>query len=146
MPITPDHVGRRYPLATPYLVTQTKIDEFRAAIGDRSTGPEAPGTFAMVIGARAWDGLFADPELGLALHRTMHADQRFDFVRPLRDGDLVTAELVVDKVRNRGAMDMVTIVVEMSVESEPVCRATATLVHTRPADDAPLSDDSRKEA
>lgn len=131
MPITPDHVGRRYPLATPYLVTQTKIDEFRVAVADRSSGPEAPGTFPMVIGARAWDGLFADPELGLALHRTMHADQRFDIVRPLRAGDEVTAELVIDKVRNRGAMDMVTITVELSVEAAVVCRATATLIHTR---------------
>lgn len=44
----------------------------------------APPTFAIVIGAQAWDALFGDEELGLALMRTMHADQRFDWVRPLR--------------------------------------------------------------
>lgn len=140
MPITPEHVGRRYPVAQPYLVSQAKIDEFRAAVGDRGTGPQAPGTFAMVIGAKAWDGLFADPELELALSRTMHADQRFDFVRPMVAGDEISAELVIDKVRNRGAMDMITVIVELSAQPpaegapetpELVCRATSTLIHTR---------------
>ncbi|WP_022910959.1 FAS1-like dehydratase domain-containing protein [Aestuariimicrobium kwangyangense] len=132
MPITPEHVGRRYPVTKPYLVSQAKIDEFRMAVGDRTTGPQAPGTFAMVIGALAWDGLFADAELGLGLHRTMHADQRFAWSRQLRAGDEINAVLVVDKVRNRGNVDMITVTVELSTtDGEQVCTATSTLIHTR---------------
>lgn len=142
MPITPEHVGRRYPATEPYRVSRAKIAEFAAALGGREGGdpnpayagpvPVAPPTFAMVIAARAWQALFDDPELGLALRRTMHADQRFDWVRPLREGDDVVAVLTIEKVRTRGATDMVTVGVEMTTpQGEALCTATSQLIHTR---------------
>lgn len=137
MPITSEHVGRRYPATEPYRVSRAKVAEFALAIGDASPAATAPvaqasPTFAMVIAAQAWWQLFDDPELGLALHRTVHADQRFDWVRPLREGDDVTAELVIDKVRNRGSLDMVTVTVDLATtEGQALCRATSTLWHTR---------------
>ena len=39
--------------------------------------PIAPPTFAAVIAADAWEAMFADEELGLALRRIVHGDQRF---------------------------------------------------------------------
>ena len=44
---------------------------------------------AAVLAARAWGAMFADPELDVALHRTIHGDQRFTWLRPLRAGDVV---------------------------------------------------------
>lgn len=80
MPITPDHVGRSYAAPEPYRVSRAKIEEFAAAIRDASPAAHAdpavaPPTFAMVIAARAWQPVFADDELGLALHRLVHTDQ-----------------------------------------------------------------------
>jgi hypothetical protein len=59
-------------------------------------------------------------------------DQSFAPVRPLQEGDDVVATLHIDKVRNRGTTDLVTIVVELTtVEGEQLGTATSTLLHTR---------------
>ena len=138
MPISPEHVGRSYPATKPYRVSRAKIAEFATALGDQNPAyfdedsPIAPPTFAAVIAAQAWGAMFDDPDLGLALRRTIHADQRFDIIRPLREGDDVVATLTIEKVRNRGAMDMVTIAVELAtVEGEALGSATSQLIHTR---------------
>ena len=136
MPISPTHVGRTYPPASAYRVSTAKIAEFAAALGDTNPayagdGAVAPPTFAAVIAAHAWGALFGDVDLGLALHRTMHTDQTFEFARPLRDGDDVVATLSIERVRNRGALDMVTVVVDLAVDGDTVCTARSTLMHTR---------------
>jgi acyl dehydratase len=142
VPINPDHVGREYPATQPYRVSRAKIAEFATALGDTNPAyfdtqaPIAPPTFAAVIAAQAWNALFTDPELGLALHRMIHADQRFDVVRPLREGDDVVATLTIKKVRNRGQVDMITVDVALAtVEGEDLGSATSQLIHTRPEED-----------
>lgn len=140
MPISPEHVGRSYPATSPYVVSHAKIAEFARGLGDDNASyfgddPVAPPTFAAVIAAHAWDALFADPDLGLALMRTIHGEQAFDIVRPLRPGDAVTAVLTIDKVRQRGNLDWVGLSVALNVDDELVCTATSTLVHTREAGD-----------
>ena len=82
------------------------------------------------------DALFGDDELCLALNRTMHTDQTFTFRRPLRPDDAVVAELSIEKVRGRGALDMITVLVDLTVDGETVCEARSTLMHTREDDDA----------
>ena len=137
MPITAEHMGRRYPVTSPYVVSQAKIAEFAEAVRDDNPayfgdGPVAPPTFAAVIAAQAWGALFDDEELGLALNRTMHTDQSFTFHRPLRPGDAVVAQLSIEKVRNRGNLEMITVLVDLNVDGETVCEARSTLMHTRP--------------
>ena len=139
MPISAEHAGRTYAPAPAYRVSRAKIAEFARAIQDENPAyfgdrPIAPPTFAAVIAAQAWDSLFGDEELGLALHRTVHADQTFDFHRPLREGDDVVAQLTIERVRNRGNLDMVTILVALTVGGEAVCDARSTLMHNREED------------
>ncbi len=136
MPITTEHAGRSYPATPAYRVSSAKIEEFAAALGDTNpaySGADAmaPPTFAAVIAAQAWGALFDDPDLGLALHRTMHTDQTFTFSRPLRDGDDVVARLSIERVRNRGDLDMVTVVVDLAVDGSTACIARSTLMHTQ---------------
>lgn len=136
MPITEAHVGRSYPATAPYVVSQAKIVEFARALDDNNpaytgSAPIAPPTFAVVLAAAAWDGLFDDPELGLSLSRTVHGDQRFTWIRPLRAGDEVTATLRIEKVRSRGPMAIITVAVDLATTAgEALCTATSTLVHT----------------
>lgn len=143
MPVTPEHVGRSYPPTRPYRVSAAKIAEFAAALGGVGGGdlnpaysgenPIAPPTFAAVIASHAWDALFDDDELGLALRRTIHGDQKFTWRRPLRDGDEVLATLTIDSVRSRGPLDWVGVRVDLDTTAgERVCTATSTLLHTRP--------------
>ncbi|WP_431977916.1 FAS1-like dehydratase domain-containing protein [Propioniciclava coleopterorum] len=118
MPITDAHVGRSYPATQPYRVSREKIAEFAAALGDDNPAyagdaPQAPPTFAAVLAAQAWGGLFADPELDLQLARTIHADQRFAWTRPLCAGDEVIATLTIDKVRARANTAFITVSVAL---------------------------------
>lgn len=149
MPISADHVGRQYPPTATYEVSAAKIAEFAAALGDadpRYTGPHAvaPPTFVAVLAAPAWQLMFDDPELGLALPRIVHGDQQFEFARLLRAGDRVQATLTIAKVRNRGAADLISasVAVRTSPDAtgaataqpgELVCTATATFLHSREA-------------
>ncbi len=142
MPINDAHVGRSFPATQPYRVSREKIAEFAAAMGDDNPAyagddPQAPPTFAAVLAARAWDGLFADPELDLKLSQTIHADQRFAWTRPLRAGDEVTATLRIEKVRARANTAFITVAVDLATTAgEPVVTATSTLLHTWPKEDA----------
>lgn len=138
MAITTEHAGRTYPPTEPYQVSQAKISEFARAIGDDNPayrGPEAmaPPTFAFVVASTAWQAMFDDAELGLALHRIVHGDQTFTYHRPLRVGDEVVGILTLDRVRVRGPVDMITTSVEVrTTADEPVCTVTAQLIHNRP--------------
>ncbi len=140
MPISAEHVGRQYPPTPPYEVSAAKIHEFARAVGDDNPAywgpaPAAPPTFLAVVAASAWDQMFADQELGLALNRIVHGDQSFAYDRPLRAGDVITATLTIDKVRVRGQADIVTTSVAVSTaDQEPICRATSTFFHTRQQD------------
>ncbi len=136
MPITAEHVGTTFPEPPPYEVSRAKIAEFARALGDdnpayTADAPVAPPTFAAVIAAQAWGSLFDDPDLGLSLRRTIHAEQRFTFHRPLRPGDRCLARPTIEQVRTRGPLDVVTVLVEIIVDDEVVCEARSTLMHNR---------------
>jgi acyl dehydratase len=139
MGISEQHAGRTYPPTAPYEVSRAKIAEFARALGDdnpayRGDDAIAPPTFVAVLSAAAWDSMFDDPELGLALRRVVHGDQRFRYERPLRPGDRVTAALTIDKVRVRGSADIISSSVRVEDQAgELVCLANATFFHTREA-------------
>ena len=137
MAISEEHAGRSYPPTAPYEVSAAKIAEFATAIGDdnpayRGDRPVAPPTFVAVISSAAWESMFDDAELELALRRIVHGDQRFRYTRPLRAGDRVTAALTIDKVRSRGSADIISSSVR-GVDSDGglVCVASATFFHSR---------------
>jgi acyl dehydratase len=76
--------------------------------------------------------MFDDPELGLALRRIVHGDQRFRYSRPLRSGDRISAVLTIDKVRSRDTADIISASVSLIAEDgDSVCTAEATFFHTR---------------
>jgi acyl dehydratase len=135
MPITADHAGRRYPPTPAYEVSAAKIAEFARALGDNSPAyfgeqPIAPPTFVAVISTAAWEAMFDDPELDLALRRIVHGDQRFTYQRPLRAGDVVHATLTIDRVRNRDTSDIISSSAEVeTVDGELICTAEATFFH-----------------
>ena len=137
MAISEQHAGRTYPPTAPYEVSAAKVSEFATAIGDDNpayAGPAAvaPPTFVAVISSAAWQAMFDDPELELALRRIVHGDQRFTYHRPLRVGDRVTAALTIDKVRPRGSADIISSSVEVVDEhGELVCVASSTFFHLR---------------
>lgn len=139
MPISAAHEGRQYPPTAPHKVSAAKIEEFSRALGDdrpayHARPPCAPPTFVAVIAARAWDALFADPELALSLDRTVHAEQRFSFVRPLVEGDEAIARLRIERVRSVGDADLISVAVDVEAGGEVVATSYSTLMHARGSD------------
>ncbi len=70
-----------------------------------------------------------DPGLGINYAMVVHGEQRFTYSRPLRAGDVVTAQSTISNIRNVGSLSMVTTetVIE-TVAGEHVCTGYGTLV------------------
>ena len=122
MPVNPELVGRAFPPTAPYLVGREKVREFARAVfatDPQHTDPAAaqalgyadvvaPPTFAMVIQDLTLQQLLAQPDSGIALERTIHAEQRFTYSRPIVAGDELTAQLAVTGIRALGGNAMIT--------------------------------------
>lgn len=120
--MNPDLVDRAFAPTAPYLVGREKVREFARAVfatDPQHTDPEAaralgytdvvaPPTFAMVIQDLTLQQLLGEPDSGVALERTVHAEQRFRYTRPIVAGDELTAQLTVTGIRAFGKGAMVT--------------------------------------
>jgi acyl dehydratase len=141
MALNRDFIGRAFPPSEPYEVTRLKIREFADAIGDlnpiyrdqeaaKSAGhPDviAPPTFPIVISIIG-AGL-TDPELGLNYAMVVHGEQRFEYLRPLHAGDVVTAESTIAGIRSIGRnerLDLQTVI--KTVDGEHVCTAHNVII------------------
>lgn len=141
--MNPELVGRAFPPTAPYLVGREKVREFaRAVFADapqhtdtdaaRSLGYTdvvAPPTFAMVIQDQTLQQLLAEPDSGIVLARTIHAEQRFAYTRPIVAGDELSAQLRVTGIRTVGGNAMITSEAEISTTAgEHVVTATSVLL------------------
>jgi len=117
-----DLVGREFPPTAPYLVGREKVREFaRAVFADAPLHTDveaarelgyadvvAPPTFAMVIQDHTLQQLLSEPDSGIVLARTIHAEQRFQYTRPIVAGDELTGQLRVTGIRALGGNAMIT--------------------------------------
>jgi len=141
--VNPELVGRSFPPTAPYLVGREKVREFARAVF--ATDPQhldpdaarglgyadvvAPPTFAMVIQDLTLQQLLAEEDSGIALERTVHAEQRFRYTRPIVAGDELVAQLQITNVRPFGKGAMVTSEAEIQDASgEHVVTATSVLL------------------
>ena len=143
MPVNPDIVGRVFPPTAPYLVGREKVREFaRAVFADdpQHSDPEAaralgyadvvaPPTFAIVVAERTLQQLLSEPDSGIELSRTLHAEQRFRYSRPIVAGDELRARMSVSAIRALGGNAMVTRDTEITdAAGNHVVTATSVLV------------------
>lgn len=143
MGINKDYVGRTFPATAPYEVSRVKVAEFADAIGDpnpvfrdraaaRAAGyPDviAPPTFAVVVAMASSRVAVGDPGLGLNYAMVVHGEQRFDYSRALRAGDVVTAQSTISAIREVGSITMLTTETQIrTVDGEHICTGFSTLV------------------
>jgi acyl dehydratase len=141
--INKDYVGRTFPATAPYEVSRVKVAEFADAIGDpnpvfhdraaaQAAGyPDvvAPPTFAVVVAMASSRTAVGDPGLGLNYAMVVHGEQRFDYSRPLRAGDVVTAQSTISAIREVGSITMLTTETQIrTVDGDHVCTGFSTLV------------------
>jgi acyl dehydratase len=143
MAVNAGFTGRTYPPTAPYAVGREKIREFAQAVGAvdvvhvdqeqaRARGYRdviAPPTFAVLIAQKCDRQFIVDPEAGIDFSRLVHGEQRFVHHRPITAGDEIVGVLTVDSVKEAGGNAMVITRTELStIEGEPVCTATSTVV------------------
>ena len=143
MAVNRDYAGRTFPASAPYEVSRVKIAEFAEAIGDpnriyrdqaaaQAAGyPDviAPPTFAIVVSMAASGQAIGDPDLGINYAMVVHGEQRFEYARPLRAGDVVTAQSTIETIREVASNVLLTTRTEIAtVAGEHVCTAFSTLV------------------
>jgi acyl dehydratase len=132
-------IGTSFTLERPYTISREKIAEFAQAIGDdnpayQGDDPVAPPTIASVLVTKAWNAMFARPDFDLELKRMIHADQSFEWNRPIRAGDTFTITLVVDDLKKRGHLEYLTVSVHLvTLGGEEVAVSHSTLIHNRAA-------------
>jgi len=136
-------IGRWGP-ETRMRVEAGKIREFARAVKDDNPIYRdaerclAPPTFLMTV-AHWTDGAGARPGVRVDLHRLLHGEQEFEYLRPIRPGDELTARTrtkdVFEKVGKRGGK-MTFIVAETEFrdrQGEVVAYARATTIQTEGA-------------
>ena len=143
MAINPDFAGKTFAPSVPYEVSRVKLAEFADAIGDsnplyrdRAAAQEAgfpdviaPPTFPIVISMASSARALAEPGLNLNYAMVVHGEQRFEYARPLRAGDVVTAQVTISDIRDVGRNSLLTTTTQISaVDGEHVCTAHSTLV------------------
>lgn len=143
MSVNPELVGRVFAPTDPYLVGREKVREFARAVfatDPQHTDPAAaqalgfadvvaPPTFPMVVQDLTLQQLLSEPDSGIALERTIHAEQRFRYSRPIVAGDELVAQLSVVGVRPLGKGAMVTSEAEITdAAGAHVVTATSVLL------------------
>jgi acyl dehydratase len=143
MPANKDFVGRTFPATKPYEVSRVKIAEFADAIGDPSPVfrdrdaavaagyPDviAPPTFPIVVTMASSGSAVADPALGINYALVVHGEQRFEYTRPLRAGDVVTAQSTIESIREVGSNVLMNTRTELrTLAGEHVCTAFSIIV------------------
>ncbi|WP_404437827.1 MaoC family dehydratase N-terminal domain-containing protein [Microbacterium aerolatum] len=143
MPVNSELVGREFPPTPPYLVGREKVREFaRAVFADaplhtdveaaRALGHAdvvAPPTFAMVIQDLTLQQLLSEPDSGIVLARTIHAEQKFAYSKPIVAGDELTGQLKVTGIRMMAGNAMITSEAEITdAAGDHVVTATSVLL------------------
>ncbi|MGO1508730.1 MAG: FAS1-like dehydratase domain-containing protein [Microbacteriaceae bacterium] len=143
MPVNNELIGREFPPTPPYLVGREKVREFaRAVFADaplhtdveaaRALGYAdvvAPPTFAMVIQDLTLQQLLSEPDSGIVLARTIHAEQKFSYSKPIVAGDELTGQLKVTGIRMMAGNAMITSAAEITdAAGDHVVTATSVLL------------------
>ena len=119
--------GKAYP-PVPFEVEEERVRAFAAAVAH--VGGGVPPTFATAPEhAAGMANVIADPDLGLDLSKVLHGEQEYEWIRPLRSGETVTAETVIESIRGRAAMRFLTLRTVLRDEAgETVVVARSTLI------------------
>ncbi len=89
----------------------------------------APPTFCVNFNMQPFkDSVFGDV-LGVDYAKLLHGEQTFEFHRPVKDGDRLVTEGVVERMWEKGALDFYTIRADTKLDTgEPVVTGWYTAV------------------
>lgn len=117
-----DHkfIGKEYPV-TEYEIGREKMKEYASAINDSnpyyhdkefgkksSYGDNiAPPLFASVYNLMGCANMFFDPELALNFAMLVHGEQEFEWLKPIKPGDVIITTGKILDIAEKGNNDVV---------------------------------------
>ena len=127
MSLNAELVGKTYPTVA-FPLDAERVAAFAKVVGHE--GDDVPPTFVTVPEVAAGlANILADDELGLDLSRVLHAEQEYEWGRPLTIGETLTAETTIADIRTKGTTSFVTLRTDLRDEARRmVVVATSTLV------------------
>ena len=144
MPLNRDFIGRSVTSSAPFEVTRGDIRRFAAAIGDTNPAyrdvaaaqalgyPDliAPPTFLITTSTSsdAAGGIISDPALGLEYAMVVHGEEKFEFHRPIRAGDLLDSVTTIADIRDAGRNELMLLITEVTSSGEKVATVSNTIV------------------
>jgi acyl dehydratase len=119
--------GKAYP-ETRFTVEESEVARFRAVVGgDPVAG--VPLTFVTAAEFSAFPAIVGDPALALDFSRVVHAEQEYEFSRPLRLGETLTVSSRIAQARVRAGQGFLTIeTLLLDEDGFRVCTARATML------------------
>jgi acyl dehydratase len=119
--------GKAYPPVI-FEIEEGRVRAFAAAVGHVGAG--VPPTFATAPEhAAGLTNVIADAELGLDLAKVLHGEQEYEWTRPMRVGETLTAETVIESIRGRPSMGFLVLRTLLRDEAgETVVAARSTLI------------------
>jgi hypothetical protein len=121
-----DLAGKTYPTVQ-FSVPADRVRRFAEAVG--AEGPGVPPTFATVPEIEAMSAVLQDPELELDFSRVVHAEQSYEWTRPIEVGDELTARPSIESIRAKAGSEILVISTEIRDGSgQGVVRGRCTLV------------------
>jgi acyl dehydratase len=118
--------GKVYP-DTAFTVDEDRVASFRSSVGE--TKDIVPPTFATAAEFAVFPLIVGDPELGLDFTRVVHAEQEYDWRRPLRIGESLTVRSRIASIRQKAGNGFLTIQTELlDGQGEIVVLARATMI------------------
>lgn len=140
MAINLEMVGYEYPKSQPLVVTVSDIQNFCVAIGDRKPDYKsdlvATPTFVISLIMQAMTFAMNDPKLNMDYARVVHADQKFDYNRPIFAGDVLTVRMRIADIRQKMGSDFVTFETQVLDQSQQLLATTTSLLIVRGTDGA----------
>jgi hypothetical protein len=108
-------------------VSSERVGAFARAVGH--TGEGVPPTFATAPEIEAMRQVIDDPELELDFTRVVHADQSYEWRRPIAVGDVLVATPSIASIRSKAGSELLVIETEIVDDAgAPVVSARCTLV------------------
>jgi acyl dehydratase len=113
-------IGKEYPV-TEYEIGREKMKEYANAINDpnphyvagevgkksRYGDNIAPPLFASVYNLMGCANMFMDPELQLNFAMLVHGEQEFEWLEPVRPGDVITTRGKIVEILEKGKNDVI---------------------------------------
>lgn len=108
--MNPAAIGKVYP-DVPFPVEPDRVAAFRAVFGEK--GDAVPPTFLTAAEFSVFPQIWGDPELGLDFARVVHAEEEYEWRRPLVVGETLTVRARIAQIREKGGHGFLTIETEL---------------------------------